>query len=153
MNVGFSGTRKGMTPEQIAAITRLLERVKAFNPTKECWLNHGDCTGADEQIHPIGISLGYRIHVHPPENVKQRAYCELYDKIETPQMYSMRNGIIVRRSDLVIAAPSGKKNIPRGSGTWQVIRLVRKIRPKKPYVVVYPDGETQGGNEWQKFIH
>ena len=153
LNIGFSGTRKGMTPDQAASINRLLFRIKKYNPNVECWLNHGDCTGADEQVHSLAKGLGYKIRLYPPDNVKQRAYCQEADETEVPAMYSVRNGNIVRASDFVITAPYGKAEILRGSGTWQVVRLVRKIRPKKPYVTVFPDGEQQGGNEWQKFIH
>ena len=154
MEVGFSGTRKGMTYEQAAAVTRLLSRIKDFNPTEECWLNHGDCVGADYEVHHIAKELGYKIRLHPPENFRSRAYCEVADEIMPPAIYSVRNGNIVRTSKLVIAAPSSKSEQYRGSGTWQVIRMCQKARrPNQPYVTVFPDGVTEGQHGWQQFIH
>ena len=154
MEVGFSGTRRGMTGDQSAALMRFLNRIKDFNGKEDHWLNHGDCVGADEQAHEIAKALGYKVRLHPPENFRSRAYCEMPDEICPPAIYSVRNGNIVRTSKLVIAAPSGKSEQFRGSGTWQVIRICQKARrPYQPYVIIYPDGETEGAHGWQQYIH
>jgi hypothetical protein len=143
-----------MTVQQMTVLERFLSRAKDLNIDSSApWFNHGDCEGSDAEAHKIAQSLGYKIRLHPPDNVKLRAYCEGADEIWTPDIYSVRNGNIVRISDLVIATPRSDAEVNRGSGTWQVIRLARKRRnPKKAYVIIYPDGH-EDGNDWAKYIH
>jgi hypothetical protein len=133
-----------MTPAQTAVISRLLSSAKLGT-----WLNHGDCEGSDEEVHRIAMDLGYNIRLHPPENPKQRAYCNATE-VEPPQPYSIRNQNIVRVSNVVVIAPFNKSELHRGSGTWQVVRLARKR--KKPYVIVFPDGQQDGGNHWENYF-
>jgi hypothetical protein len=45
MKVGFTGTRKGMTPQQRVAFAEL---VITLRPTQA---HHGDCVGADAEFH------------------------------------------------------------------------------------------------------
>jgi hypothetical protein len=57
-----------------------------------------------------------------------------------------RNRDIVHAADYMLAAPSGYKNIARGSGTWYSIRYAQQVG-KKLYII-YPDGVvSESGRE------
>lgn len=130
MNIGFTGSRHGMTEHQ----KNMLEA--AFENNFDEGLDefhHGDCEGADEYAHEIAKFYFEHIVVHPSINPMYRAYTisditPLYDKMyklcpEKP--YLDRNHDIVDAVDLLIAAPETKKEHLR-SGTWATIRNARK---------------------------
>lgn len=130
-HVGFTGTRLGMSEEQMAVVASLLRRYG--------WLHHGDCFGADAEAHRIAIRLGVRTHAHPPRINTLRAFCAA-DVIAIPKPYMARNADIVAESCALIAAPAGVEP-GTGSGTWGTIRLA--LHAKKPVTVVMPDGRMQ----------
>ena len=45
---GFTGTRLGMTPDQVVSVSKLLTEFEA--------VHHGDCQGADANVHTIAKS-------------------------------------------------------------------------------------------------
>jgi hypothetical protein len=134
--VGFTGTRQGMTPEQRVEVTLLL--------AKADYLRHGDCVGADAQVHEIARAFDIRIILHPPKDPSYRAFCKFAWKVRPEKGYLTRNRDIVHGADLVIAAPKSEKEEMRGSGTWMVIRYATRVGT--PLVVVYPDGRREVKN-------
>lgn len=134
MKVGFSGTRKGMTPEQLTAFRVVMEDIIPTGAE----FHHGDCLGADKQAHGIATELGMKTIVHPPVNPSMRAYCkgtESRDKRE----YLERNKNIVNETTLLIACPSGMKE--SGGGTWYTVRYAKS--KKHDVFIVFPDGSVR----------
>ncbi len=118
LQIGFTGTRKGMTSEQEESLKTLL---KSITYEKGMWVaRHGDCHGADTQFHNIARSMGAFILIHPPQDNKLRAFLD-GDHIERPKPYTQRNKDIVEKSDIIVAAPAEANN-PGYGGTWQTIR-------------------------------
>ena len=79
MKIGFTGTRHGMTPQQIEALNALLP---VADPTAE--FHHGDCLGADAVAQRIAQhqAAGYDVHGYymfvPPEEAALRAAHRFY---------------------------------------------------------------------------
>ena len=118
MEVGFTGTQRGMTNSQKE------ELVKFLQDNKVTKLHHGDCVGADKEAHDIAVSLGIETEVHPPDKDDKRAFCK-GDIIHEPKPYLERNHDIVDDSELLVACPFQSKEIVR-SGTWATVRYARK---------------------------
>ncbi|MHA1286395.1 MAG: hypothetical protein ACTSPB_03210 [Candidatus Thorarchaeota archaeon] len=134
VTVGFTGTRKGMTPEQKDTVQMVLSK----------WLvdevHHGDCIGADEDFHRISECMGYKIIIHPPKNSRYRAYCGgpfRPTHVLPEKDYLDRNRDIVDASDVLIATPNSYRERIR-SGTWYTIRYAG--RRGKRVIIVYPSG-------------
>jgi len=145
MKVGFTGTQKGLTPQQIAELGVYL-RYHITNNNDE--FHHGDCIGADAQAHLIVLSLGTlaSIHIHPPEDESKQARCEfLLGKVYPRKPYLDRNKDIVDACDILIACPLEYAEELR-SGTWSTIRYARKTG--KPIVIIYRDGSVK--NDWRR---
>lgn len=119
-DIGFSGTRHGMTSHQATELRKMLIewRPRLFR--------HGDCIGADAQAHALVRELvpDCVIIIHPPHDSKWRAYCD-GDSIENPAENLARNRAIVNGSEMLIATPQTNDEILR-SGTWSTIRYARK---------------------------
>ena len=140
LHIGFTGTRWGMTPPQLAAFKELLVDVIALQEGNSYFLHHGDCVGADAQAHQTVRELGGSVWLHPPTNSSHRAYCD-WDEREHPKDYMVRNEDIVARSDMLIGTPWGTAGSLRGSGTWATIRRGRARGI--PVWVVWPNGEVE----------
>jgi hypothetical protein len=135
MNIGFTGTRHGLTSLQREALESVLLR--------ECgWggeVHHGDCVGADEQCHDAARRHDLRIVIHPPDVGTLRANC-VGDLVLGPRPYLERNRAIVDATDALVACPDGRKEKQR-SGTWYTVRYAR--RSGKPLVLIFPDGSLE----------
>lgn len=131
--VGFTGTRHGLTVPQLLTIGDVLAILAGG------WLHHGDCLGADREVHKIAETLGIKTHTHPPASKKWRAYCAS-NASDQPRAYIDRNHDIVDAVDELIAAPAEMEEVVR-SGTWATIRYARKKR--KRVTIVYPDGSLE----------
>ena len=138
IHVGFTGTQRGMTPPQRAAVMRLLRGMAGLHI-----LHHGDCIGADAEAHAGALALGWSIVVHPPIVVAKRAWCTGPScEVLPPAPYLTRNQHIVDASLLVIATP-GEPVEQLRSGTWATIRYAR--RQRKQVMIVPPDGAIATG--------
>lgn len=141
VNIGFTGTRKGMTFAQAHLIKKLLEDHRPH------MVHHGDCVGADWEFHRMAVFLRSRhnephITVHPPENASLRAFCEDANQYRDPAPYRVRNRAIVNSSDLVLAAPVDPYGgVNRRGGTWSTVRYALKVG--KNVVVVHPNGQVE----------
>jgi hypothetical protein len=63
IDIGFTGTRKGMSDEQELTLMRLLAKFR-----KPCRLHHGMCVGADAEAHAICRDMDIQLEGHPPSN-------------------------------------------------------------------------------------
>lgn len=139
MNIGFTGTQRGMTTEQGIEVGQLVFTLDYDAKGDTTW-HHGDCIGADEVFH-AGIRLvlpGRQIVVHPPKIPTKRAFCQ-GDVILKPDEYIKRDDAIIDVSNIMIATP-GEMQMQWRSGTWTTIRHTRKAG--KPIYIVYPDGSV-----------
>lgn len=127
MSVGFTGTTRGMTGDQAATVARLLRTL--YKEGRE--FHHGAEPHSDAQAAELAEMAGYKIVPHPGGDAKQNI---------------RRNHEIVNVSDVMIAAPRGRKEAPR-SGTWATIRYacgaLNYVYPPggpRPMYIVWPDG-------------
>lgn len=138
MILGFTGTSKGMTQKQRDAVRYLLAELPVT------YLHHGDCVGADAQVHRDAASRGIKITVHPPSDAKKRAFCvdggEDTVILPTKPYLSRNRDIVTDGVHGLIAAPKNftpPENL-RGQGTWTTIKYAREA--KRPTWIVFPDG-------------
>ena len=155
MILGFSGTRKGMTPAQRAALPSVL----AALPER---VLHGGAVGSDtefdEWIAPIiANSQTAFIEIYPATD-ERRVYWGNHDRgfpgcrgiivkavacsdhfESRPWPPLERNRIIAERCDALLACPSEPTEQLR-SGTWATVRYARKAG--KPVTFVMPSGEV-----------
>jgi hypothetical protein len=132
-NIGFTGTRQGMTEAQRSALRGLLDGGAGE-------FHHGDCIGADSQAHDIASKCGYRIVLHPPTNPSERAWREAPGQRKRPEKpYLDRNKDIVRETVSLIAAPAEPEE-QLLSGAWSTVRFARKMG--RPVFLILPDGSV-----------
>jgi hypothetical protein len=138
MNVGFTGTRHGLTALQRAALHRLLADLRPAE------VHHGCCVGADEECARAAANLGNgcQVHAHPCTlTAYQFAGWALISGHRHPVKPPLeRNRDIVDATDLLIACPDGHEEKQR-SGTWHTVRFAR--RSGKPRVLIFPDGSLE----------
>jgi len=119
--VGFTGTWRGMTLEQIRAVKALLEEL---DPTD---VHHGDCIGADENFDDLARDHGAHRVAFPGTDSRgrspKRAYC-LTEHERPAAPYLERNRAIVDSSDYLVACPGEFVERTR-SGTWSTVRYAR----------------------------
>jgi hypothetical protein len=137
--IGFTGSQRGMTPEQTVALFNLL----LFEPESEFGFHHGDCIGADAGAHEIALILFRPIVVHPPDRDVKRAFCPNATEVRDPAPYMVRNQAIVNETLLLVACPDGPEHLR--SGTWSTVRYARKIG--RPVVLITPDGSVLANRE------
>jgi hypothetical protein len=139
--VGFSGTRVGMSPLQMDIIKKILNQKTGI-------LVHGDCIGADAEIHDLvrkEFPGKWRIRIRPPLNPTLRAW-KIGDEVMPPKHYLERNRDIVEDCNVFLAAPKSMQQI---GGTWSSINHFRKVielefgKPVPPRVgsIILPSGD------------
>lgn len=121
MIIGFTGSRKGMTPEALEA----LESVLSNHPT--CTgVVHGCAIGADAQFHKVAMEHGFPI-LGSPSTLNAQSMPINKDEfaiLMTRRGPLDRNHIIVDVCDLLIAAPETLVEVRR-SGTWATMRYAK----------------------------
>jgi len=132
--LGFTGTRRGLSPEQILALHQIFQQF--ILDSNEIEFHHGDCIGADEQAHAIAVRYGARTIGHPPVDNSLRAFT-INDQNLPPKTYKERNKDIVNNTALLIACSLTPDEELR-SGTWQTIRYAESVG-KEP-IIIGPDG-------------
>jgi hypothetical protein len=138
-NIGFTGTRQGMTEEQFRQLSILL---KTFINEEPCNFFHGQCIGADCEAAELASELGYSITAHPgylPKNPQWKGSRGNFSKntiILPEKPFLIRDHDIVDASDVLIATPAQKDETIR-SGTWTTIRYGAKT---KFVIIIFPDG-------------
>lgn len=138
MRVGFSGTRQGMTNDQVLHVHMLLGDLRYAGATQ---VTHGMCQGSDKQFHDMAKALGYftigcpGVTAEGSPYMRARVECDL---VLPEKPFLVRNLQIVRESDLMIVTPKEREEQFKGSGVWAAIRYTRKDH--KPLVILWPDG-------------
>lgn len=131
MIVSFTGTRQGMTDEQIESL------YKALSSHAVDEFHHGDCVGADADAHDVAVDLGIPVAIRPSNLREQRAFCTNCTILAKPMPPLVRNHNLVDDCDLLIATPSGSE--VRRSGTWATIRYAKK---RVATSIIWPDGSV-----------
>lgn len=127
-DLGFSGSRGGITPEQKLALISFLQALyRAPGFTR---FHHGDCRGADDIAARAAYEIGYEIIVHPGPDGRdagrwRRAVDQPRVTVLDRQPFRERNQAIVDASQGLLACPSGAEEDQRRSGTWQTVRMAR----------------------------
>lgn len=133
VDIGYTGTRDGMSEPQRASLRKLL---KVCTPKTSG--HHGDCVGGDAEFHNICKELGLRTVIHLPIKDQARAFC-IADEYRDPLPYLHRNQMIVRECRIMLAAVPTMDEQPRG-GTWYTVRYARKYREPTFLWIIRPDG-------------
>jgi len=134
--IGFTGTRQGMTCSQKLVVADILARQK---PDK---VNHGMCIGADKDFDDICRILGIWRRGWPgvgkDGTCSTRATCYDIEEQMGERPYKVRDRLIVAHGkDGLIATPKGYKEELR-SGTWLTVRIARQLHVVR--WIVFPDG-------------
>lgn len=143
MNIGFTGSRHGMSEQQKVAFTAMIKQAAL---TDHVNFHYGMCIGSDDQAaHIVNAIIGTNrdhrdIYGHPPINQKFYAPYPDCDYIAEPAEYLIRNRHIVDACDFLIVCPYGIVEKHR-SGTWSTVRYARK--QKRPIVFIWPDGSIE----------
>lgn len=144
IHIGFTGTRHGMTEQQLATVPYALTRIALIHAGPEPFVaHHGDRVGADSQFHRLCRARGYRIVGHPPLNGTHRAHCE-FDEARDRRDFLVRNRDIVKAADYMIATPADEDEQTRG-GTWSTVRFARKWN--RPLALCLPSGRVK----WERW--
>ncbi len=158
-HLGYTGTRRGMTPAQLASVARLCadahracttmvsSRRMGDEPVVRGGLagHHGDCTGGDAQFHQIMRALGAHMVGHPPIDPTHQANCQ-FDEVRPALAHLARNRVIVYETSADIAAPCEMTHQDRG-GTWYTYD--RAIKVGNAVALVLPDGSVSyPGKGW-----
>ncbi len=158
MILAFSGTRKGLTPAQRAALPSVL----ATLPER---VLHGGCHGADRDFHAFIINT---VHALVPARVDatgivlpKATLIEVYPSYPNQLTWAnlrfiedapllceihelhdplVRNRIIASRCDALLACPGEAQEVLR-SGTWMTVRAARKAA--KLVTIIAPDGTVR----------
>lgn len=139
--VGFTGTRLGMTFQQIMSLKHLLARLR---PSE---LHLGDCEGADAQCGVLARfaaeagNFDVRFIGHPPTKDVLRVHAA-YDEEREPKDCLARDRAIVDETECLIAAPAVME--PRKGGTWYTYDYAMK-KGRKTYLL-----DPEGGIEEQR---
>lgn len=136
MDIGFTGTQKGMTDQQLEKVHLLVANIVADYGTKTT-AHHGECIGADAQFHVVCYMHMLPIVGHPPINQSKRMNPWGFTYEWEPKEYIPRNHDIVLCSDVLLATPAEYEEQLR-SGTWATIRFARK--KNVPRRIIFPDG-------------
>ena len=137
MILGLTGSRKGLTDEQVVSFLSLVKELNS--ESRISTVHHGDCAGSDADMHKLLTNiLGNVFFLHPASGVEAqfRANCTPFRWRHLPLPPLQRNSNIVEASDVLIATPKGKESLR--SGTWATIRFARKTGVKT--YIIYPDG-------------
>ena len=112
MDIGFTGTRKGMSEPQKIGLSRLLYALSADGEIDGLTFHHGGEPHADKEAANIARGRFWATQNHRPAK-KDAAHL------------LKRNRDIVEASEILIAAPDSLEERQR-SGTWYTVRYARK---------------------------
>jgi hypothetical protein len=136
MIIGVSATRNGITIAQCVMFCRLLNNHIKHGKI-EC-LHHGGCVGGDIDLDYTAYLYEIPRVVHPCDLKEQQGKWidgAIVRPVEKPLV---RNINIIEESTLMYCFPKSRKEQKRGSGTWQVIREVRKRN--MAHIIIWPNG-------------
>lgn len=134
MIIGFTGTRYGMSANQLQSFRLIMEEL--IDKTIE--FHHGCCIGADIEAACIVAELTrYRtesiIIEHPPiKNAWLQVERPRARFTHSAKDYYARNIFIVKSCNLLIAAPRSLDN--QSGGTWYTIKYAQE--KNKPTIIL-----------------
>jgi len=137
--IAVTGTKEGLTSPQRGSLFRASVAITKLCPNSRMSLHHGDCIGADAEMHDIAKELGWHVEIHPPILNKYRALCKDADIIHAEYDYLTRNRHLVDAAPILFSCPKEMHEELR-SGTWAATRYARK-KHKKIYTF-WPDGKV-----------
>lgn len=166
--IGATGTRKGLTHDQYVALGLLAsgDHLRNYWTRTKVELHHGDCKGADRQVHMFfydycrGLDRGkamrkLQYHIHPGIDrygrSPYRAFCPIDaayygDVVYEPKLYLERNYDIVEVANVMLVFPGDFEEKLR-SGTWATFRMARQRQLSEGWsgsiYVLWPDGTTE----------
>lgn len=140
-NIGVTGTRKGLTPQQQGQARTTLHSLR----NRYFYFHQGCCVGADEELTLMALTFQYEVIGHPSEikSFRSQIAWNASDELMTPTAYEVRNQNIVDHAEILIACPLEAQE-DRRSGTWQTVRFARKLT--KAIIIIYPNGNTEMEN-------
>lgn len=136
MDFGVTGTRNGMTDEQMASVRDVLLYLDVVGFRT---MHNGDCVGVDEQMYWLWKKHGAIVHGHPPTDNRYRANLR-FDRCENAKPYLDRNRDIVDRSRILIVCP-GQMTEQVRSGTWATYRYAKATDKRR--IIIYSDGSVK----------
>ncbi len=138
MIIGFTGTSKDMTPQQVEGVEIILHDYHCEV------LHHGDCIGSDATCHRLARALPWKVRIigHLPLDDSKRAFCD-FDEIMPKLPYLKRNYNISLAAGILVATPKEFAMIVR-SGTWSTVRYAEA--QKTPRLIIFPDGSMRREN-------
>lgn len=134
MTLGFTGTRRGATAAQLAAVRLLIERLAPDDAVD------GDAVGADAQFRDLYREVTGRLGRSRPSTIARDRAFKPASKVYPAEHPLVRNAKIVADADVLVACPAEHTPQRRG-GTWHTVRLAQEKRI--PVAVVWPDGEVE----------
>ncbi len=162
IDIGFTGTRQGMTPAQLRVVKGILYRVVDGIPPHgdgdltvddiaKRFARHGDCVGGDAEFHTLALAFGFSMTLHPGPPSKFSAKCQHAIQVYDSKGYVPRNHDIVDNSHWLIACPKEMEEpkTRRGGGTWATVRYAAGELAEKPpggarkVLIIYPDGSAE----------
>lgn len=154
MDVGFTGSRYGMSPEQAHVTSHLLGRWASEMKGYDYFFHHGCCKGADRQAHDMARAVGFEVTAHPGprnswddfDNIHKTEFFIIRDR----KNFHPRNDDIVDESEVVIATPRAEGlNVEGRGGTHYTIR--QAIKRHRTLYVILSHGEVYKWEEG-KFV-
>jgi len=138
VQLGFTGTKVGMTPAQAVGVAAFLGQFARFVG------HHGLCIGADIQFDGLArAALGFEHMVmYPASGVGPKAGsvpASPGDVMRAPQPPLLRNAVIASTVDVLLATPK-EEHMQLRSGTWTTVRYA--LSHNKPVFVVIPSGQV-----------
>jgi len=134
--VGFTGTREGMTADQMEGVAALLDQYRTAGAKIA---HHGVCTGSDDDFDWLAKLAGYQTIGHP--GVNAHGQCPTRgrrkpDVMLAEEPFLVRDRKIVDVITVLIATPKSRFEETR-SGTWATVRYARQVR--REIAIVYPE--------------
>jgi predicted Rossmann-fold nucleotide-binding protein len=137
MQIAFTGSRNYQPATDDEKVLTVL-----YGISRNAFLVTGGCIGVDAAVARIGTQMGFRVHTILPADRSRvdpewRIWCDTFEEMPQGTSYKDRNVRLVVLADSLIAFPSQPEthNGPRGSGTWQTVRLARRANK---VVTIYP---------------
>ncbi len=133
MILGFTGTRRGMTPAQRAALADCVSALPARAV-------HGGAVGADEEFDAFLVRIGMapqNIDVYPASAGRWIKWVDAGRTTYAVAEPLVRNRTIALGCDYLVAAPATAHEVLR-SGTWATVRRAR--RAGRSIVILLPGG-------------
>jgi hypothetical protein len=137
IKVGFSGSRKPLTPGQAGALRHVLNELKGIGVLE---FHHSCCKGAEEEAHHIALEVGAVIVGHPQRLKEGETAILQCHKLRAPELIAKCKVDIVQETNVVITAPSTTVYDPNNA-TWFMTMYAQNLQRQglKSLVVLEPE--------------